>query len=582
MNPPQIISLFDRVSESRDAIPKLRRLILDLAVRGKLVEGDRIDARASELLRTIQSERARLVKIGKIRKQQTSPVIESEEVPFDVPGHWALVRLGDALELVNGRAFKPNEWSKIGLPIIRIQNLNNPDAPFNYTDAAIPAKFHVKDGDFLISWSGTPGTSFGAHIWRRGNAILNQHIFKAELIGNAFLPAFLKLAINSRLLELIDQAHGGVGLQHVTKPKLERLPLTLPPYPEQQRIVAKVDELMALCDRMEIAQTEREKQRDRLANLCSRSVNNVNGSETALFRESALFYFRHLTCFTARPEQIAQLRQSILSLAVRGKLVPQNPKDEPASELIKRVGLKQAGSIRQRTARRGEAKERLSEDEIPFELPPSWQWAALEDLIVFGPQNGISPKPSPRPDAPRAITLTATTSGVFDSRHFKRVEANVPENSEFWLRPGDLLFQRGNTREYVGIAAFYAGEPGRFLYPDLMMKVRLSKEVNLQYCHRCAIAPFARAYFSTRATGAQVTMPKINQGTLLRLPVPIPPLAEQLRIVAKVDKLMALCDELEGQLVAAEDGRHRLLEAVLSQALDDTQASNSRQVALFG
>ena len=162
-----------------------------------------------------------------------------------------------------------------------------------------------------------------------------------------------------------------------------------------------------------------------------------------------------------------------------------------------------------------------------------------------------------------AITLTATTSGVFNPNHFKRVDVSVPPDSEFWLQPGDLLFQRGNTREYVGIAAYYNGERGLFLYPDLMMKVRVSDKLSLPYVHLCATAPPARAYFSRNASGAQSTMPKINQETLLRLPIALPPAAEQRRIVAKVDELMSLCDRLEAARTERESRRDRLAAASL-------------------
>ena len=189
---------------------------------------------------------------------------------------------------------------------------------------------------------------------------------------------------------------------------------------------------------------------------------------------------------------------------------------------------------------------------------------------MFGPQNDISPKPSSRSDAPKAITLTATTKGTFDSRYFKQVDADVPRDSEFWLKPGNLLFQRGNTREYVGIAAYYAGEPGLFLYPDLMMKIRVSGKVSLRYIHLCAVAPYARAYFSSRASGPQATMPKINQGILVNVPIALPPLAEQHRIVAKVDELMGLCNRFERQLTDVDVQSRGLLEAVLHQELSDT------------
>jgi type I restriction enzyme S subunit len=182
---------------------------------------------------------------------------------------------------------------------------------------------------------------------------------------------------------------------------------------------------------------------------------------------------------TARVEQVKGIRYSILELAVRGKLAEQDERDEPTTTLLLRVAEQQSELVRKRALKRDGGALRLSDGDAPFEIPPGCQWATLRGLIVFGPHNGLSPRPSTRPDAPRAVTLTATTKG-FDPSHFKRVEATVPDDSEYWLRPDDLLFQRGNTRAYVGMAAPYIGEPGIFLYPDLMMRVRMSSHVDLR------------------------------------------------------------------------------------------------------
>src|SRR5262245_26342261 len=126
-------------------------------------------------------------------------------------------RIGDVCRLVNGRAFKPSDWVKEGLRIVRIQNLNDESAPFNHYDGQVDPKHVVKDGDVLLSWSGTPGTSFGCFIWSRGNAILNQHIFLVHLADGVYEKEFFVFAVNSVLDEMINQAHGAVGLRHITK-----------------------------------------------------------------------------------------------------------------------------------------------------------------------------------------------------------------------------------------------------------------------------------------------------------------------------------------------------------------------------
>ncbi|MDR6679012.1 restriction endonuclease subunit S [Pseudomonas oryzihabitans] len=163
----------------------------------------------------------------------------------ELPRGWTYVPIGDLCNLINGRAFKPQEWSDSGLPIIRIQNLNNPKAKFNYYSGSLENKHHIKSGDLLFAWSGTPGTSFGAHIWNRGNAALNQHIFKIEFPDLSVDRDFLRYAINQKLDELIGSAQGGVGLRHVTKGTFEKTEIAFPPFAEQTRIAAKLDELLA-------------------------------------------------------------------------------------------------------------------------------------------------------------------------------------------------------------------------------------------------------------------------------------------------------------------------------------------------
>ena len=170
-----------------------------------------------------------------------------------VPPSWAVAQMGWLCQLVNGRAFKPSDWTSEGLPIIRIQNLNNPSAPFNHYNGDFDKRFAVKNGDLLFAWSGTPGTSFGAHIWQGEDAILNQHIFNISFDESSIDKKFFQLAINQKLQDLISIAHGGVGLRHVTKGMFEGTEIALPPVTEQRRIVAKLD---SLTDRTRRARDE--------------------------------------------------------------------------------------------------------------------------------------------------------------------------------------------------------------------------------------------------------------------------------------------------------------------------------------
>lgn len=150
---------------------------------------------------------------------------------FDDGNEIRKVLIGDAVDLINGRAFKPTDWTTTGLPIIRIQNLNDVNAPYNHFDGLYDKKNYIEKGELLFSWSGTPGTSFGAFIWDRDPGLLNQHIFRV-LPKKEYDLKFLRFALNAQLDEIISKAHGGVGLQHITKTELEKITI---PYPSQEQ-----------------------------------------------------------------------------------------------------------------------------------------------------------------------------------------------------------------------------------------------------------------------------------------------------------------------------------------------------------
>ena len=166
----------------------------------------------------------------------------------ELPKGWCSAEIGDLCELINGRAFKPQEWSDVGLPIIRIQNLNNRNASFNHFAGMLSEKHLIKKGDLLFAWSGTPGTSFGAHVWHGNDAALNQHIFKVDFDKASINRNFFLHAINQKLDELIGAAQGGVGLRHVTKGTFEKTEISFPPLAEQARIAQALDGLLAQVD----------------------------------------------------------------------------------------------------------------------------------------------------------------------------------------------------------------------------------------------------------------------------------------------------------------------------------------------
>lgn len=169
---------------------------------------------------------------------------------------WPTKPLGDLCQLINGRAFKPTDWGTEGLRIVRIQNLNDHEKPFNFYSGEYRAAHFIDDGEILLSWSGTPGTSFGCFRWLRGPGLLNQHIFRVLVNDSVIDGDFFIYAVNSKLDEMIGQAHGGVGLRHITKGKLEAIQLPVPSLNEQRRIVDRINESLSRVNEIERLRSE--------------------------------------------------------------------------------------------------------------------------------------------------------------------------------------------------------------------------------------------------------------------------------------------------------------------------------------
>ena len=563
MNASQLLAHFDRLAEAPNAVPRLRRFILDLAVRGKLVKQDAGDEPAAVLLEQVSSEWARLQNSGVGKKGKDVSDLAAEDGPFALPSLWAFVCLGEVLQMFNGRAFKPTEWQATGLPIVRIQNLNNPNAGFNYCDPSTVDERHlITDGEFLISWSGTPGTSFGAFIWQRGEGALNQHIFRCVQVGAAFESRFLRLAINTQLDVLISQAQGGVGLQHVTKGTLEKLPLALPPLAEQHRIVAKVDELMALCDQLEAAQQERERRRDRLAAASLQRLNQPAADTTPeAQREYARFHLQHLPRLTTRPEHIKAMRQLLLDLAVRGKLLRQDSRDVPANELLQKI--QQEKFKQPKGSKRTEVKlPPVDLTSVPFDLPSGWAWARFPEVGTFGrgkskhrPRND----PSLYSDGTHLLIQTgdvARSNGVIKTFTSKYNDVGLAQSMKW--PAGTLCITIAANIADSGILSFDA------CFPDSVVGFKPSAVFDsaryFEYFVRTAKA-------NLLAFAPATAQKNINLEILNAVLIPLPPFAEQHRIVAKIDELMALCDQLETQLTTTQTDSRRLLEAVLEATL---------------
>jgi type I restriction enzyme S subunit len=564
MNPAQLLEHFDRTSEAPDAIPRLRRFILDLAVRGKLVEQDPNDEPASELLKRIKAEKAQSNKASKAKNPQTLSTLDQFNVPFTLPSNWTWTWLGEIGDWGSGSTPPRGNGEYYGgdMTWLKSGELGDSLALVGSEERVTPlalekCSFRLnKPGDVLIAMY---GATIGKVAILAEEAVSNQAVCGCTPVSGVF-NKYLFLFLLSRREDFRGQSEGGAQ-PNISKVKIVSSPFTLPPLAEQHRIVAKVDELMALCDKLEAAKKDREQSRDLLVAASLLRLNQPAEDDEA-FREDARFTFNYLPRLTTRPGHIKQLRQTILNLAVRGKLVPQDPNDEPAAELLKRIQVEKARLVKEGKRKKESALPEVDQEQVPFALPIGWTWARFPELGTFG--RGKS-KHRPRND-----------SALFDG------------GTHLLIQTGDVARAQGVIRTYtnkyndVGLSQSMKWPAGT-LCITIAANIADSGILGFDACFPDSVVGFIPAsmfrnaryfeYFVRTAKAnllefAPATAQKnINLEILSSVLIPLPPTREQECIVAKVDELMALCDQLEVQLVTTETDNRRLLEAVLQVAL---------------
>jgi type I restriction enzyme S subunit len=358
--------------------------------------------------------------------------------------------------------------------------------------------------------------------------------------------ALMAKGISRGVLGLVKRStHGTCKL---LTDELFEYPVAIPPLAEQQRIVAKVDELMALCDRLEAAQAEREARRDRLvaASLARVSQPAADAGSDA---RAAGFHLDHFARLTTRPEHVKHLRQSILNLAVRGRLVPQDPKDPPLSPLLDRMAAAKAAHLtRSGSVKNVSTPTPLSSSKAPWLIPASWGWFSFGDVAISRDAERIPVSKEQRSGLAKTYDYYGA-SGVID-----KIDRYLFDKPLLLIgEDGANLINRSTPIAFIARGEYWVNNHAHVLdgeSEDLLRFLEL-------HINAIDLKPFV--------TGT--AQPKMNQAKMNSIPIALPPLAEQRRIVAKVDELMALCDQLEASLAAAATDRARLLESLLHEAL---------------
>lgn len=578
----RLLALYDRVGEAEDAIPRLRRFVLDLAVRGKLVEQDPSDEPAAELLKRIAKEKARLVKAGGLRSSKVAdPAMV--DAPFDLPFNWAWAAIGTVFIYDAGDKRDPKELDR-GLWLLELEDLEK-------DTGRLLERMTV---DQRASQSTKSQFRAGDILYGKLRPYLNKVLVAdepgystTEIVAlRPYLPlcsSYCALALRRPdFVEYVTRLGQGTKMPRLRTEDAVVAPFPLPPLAEQQRIVAKVDDLMALCDQLEQARAGREAVRYRLtAATWARLTAPETGAET--FPTHARAALQTLPTLTTRPDQIKTLRQTILNLAVRGKLVEQDPTDEPVAQLLAQDIPLPTGYTRRRKILKASSVD--ASIGLLGTVPLTWSYLTIQDLfdqnVVVDYADGNHGSLYPRSsefggDGVNFVSAKDLSNGRVNWQTCSKLnEARASQLSKGWAKTGDVLLTHNAT---VGRVARVVEEVEPFLLGTSVTFYRLNPlALDSNYFFYVLQSPVWQGQLE--AIMAQTTRNQVSIQKQASFFVPLPPLAEQHRIAAKVDALMALCDQLEASLTTATTTRSRLLEALLHEALGGTLSDQSEVAA---
>jgi type I restriction enzyme S subunit len=545
-------------------IQKLRELILELAIRGKLVPQDPNDEPASELLKKIEAEKKRLIKEGNIKKQAVLSDVEENDQLFQLPSTWEWVKIGNIGYTQTGGTPSKNDNSLFGndIPFIKPGDIypnyvdyTNEGLSFKGVDSLGRAAI---EGSILMVCIGTIG---------KCNLIDRTCAFNQQI--NSISPYhkisdFLLLTLRSRYFQ--DTAWGrssSTTIAILNKGKWESIGIPLPPLSEQHRIVAKVDELMALCDELEKEQTNSNTAHETLVELLLSTLTDAKNSDD--FKEA---WQRVADCFDTlftTEHSIDKLKQTILQLAVMGKLVPQDPNNEPASELLKKIAAEKARLVKEGKIKIEKNLPPITDEELHYQLPNNWIWCRMQDLCP-NISSGSTPENRFFIDSGipylKVYNIRNQKIDFSFKEQFVSQDINSTKLKRSILNPGDVIMN------IVG--------------PPLGKVAIIPNDYDEWNCNQAivffkpVIREFNQWLYTFLCTGTFLNdieligtagQDNISVTKSKNIVIPLPPLSEQLRIVSKVDELFALCDSLKERIREAQEIQNIFAEEIVRRVV---------------
>lgn len=547
-------------------IKKLRELILELAVRGKLVPQDPNDEPASELLKRIAAEKAELVKQGKIKKQKPLPEINEDEKPFELPVGWEWVRLGfitnyGECDKAEPRDATENTWivelEDIEKNTSRLINRSTfSERPFK------SSKNKFNRGDVLY---GKLRPYLDKVLVADNDGVCTTEIIPIKAYGN-IIPDYLRLLLKSpRFINYANESTHGMNLPRLGTEKATHAIVELTTFAEQQRIVEKVHELMSLCDQLEQQSlTSLDAHYQLVETLLATLTASQNAEELA---ENWARISQHFDTLFTTESSIDALKQTILQLAVMGKLVPQDPNDEPASELLKRIEQEKAQLVKEGKIKKQKPLPAISEDEKPFELPVGWETVYMQDiseLITDGTHQTPKYTENGRPFVSAQCVkpfkfMPENCRFVSEDDYQQYIKNRKPELN-------DILLSRVGAG--IGESAVIDSDLEFAIYVSTGLIKPIKRNINSYYLVLWLNSPIGREFSSKYTYGKGVSQGNLNLSLIRSFLVSLPPRLEQERIVSRVNELFSICDILKSRLQSAQQTQLHLADALTDAALN--------------
>ncbi|MHC1754581.1 MAG: restriction endonuclease subunit S [Methanosarcina sp.] len=561
MNQAFFFEKFEILADSPNGVQKLRELILQLAVMGKLVPQDLSDEPASIFDNETNEKNEQLSINKKTRKSQK---ISKEEIPYKLPDTWKWMRLSDI----------SHDWGQ-----------KKPDVKFTYIDVTSINKELGLISEDLKVLNPEDAPSRARKIVKKGTVIystvrpylLNVAIVDTDydpepIISTAFailhpysgiLNKYLYYYLRSKpFISYVESEMTGMAYPAINDTKLYKGLIPLPPLAEQKRIVSKVDELMTLCDKLEARRQKKQKLQSKLnSTALDRMLSAENQKE---FEQNWQLICENFDLLYDNSESVEKLKKAILQLAVQGKLVEQNPEDEPASVLIEKIESKKKQLVKQGKIKKVSPMRQVSENEFPFELPNNWNWSYLGDILLkLTDGTHHSPTNESSGDFKYITAKNIKTEGI-DLTNITYVTSEIHEQIYSRCNPeyGDILYIKDGATTGITVINDLE-EPFSMLSSVALMK--LPSEIDNKYLLYMLRSPYF--YSSMRDDMSGIAITRVTLKKLDNALVPIAPFTEQKRIVEKVDSLTSLCNQLEEKIEDNQKNDETLMDAFLIEAV---------------